>query len=365
MPDSKENNQMFFDFDNFSDRGSSHGETPDRKAADDLTPGLFDSELTEEEEMDQFLREIRSSEKTADDLSAEGPAGEVPAASAEPPAECMEPASAEFGSAETETAEAEPAESETGIEPEIEPEAAVPGSPRALSRKQLKRAAMAFLASRQPSGLAIDAAVGGRCRADAAAFWMEKGRITRTAIAQVQSRLDPSDGKNGFFDSLKIARMEREVLEQEIRRTEPGLRDSSLLFTEFSDWNYGVSKNPAYRECLQKIRKLEHALYQGTRLERLLRTKAASEVYLIVPENTVAPDYPLNGCGLVYIRNDLSFELIVPAGRQENVSKEHQLRLALNIAASDQQDVLFANGIHTAGGKPKCGPLPRRRRFKS
>ena len=234
-----------------------------------------------------------------------------------------------------------------------------------MTPKQLKRAAMAFLASLQPSALAIDAAAGGHCRADAAAFWMEKGRITRTAIAQVQSGLESGDGKNDLFDSLKIARMEREVLEQEIRRTEPGLRDSSQLFTEFSDWNYEVSKNPAYRECLQKIRKLEHALYQGTRLERLIRTKAASEMYLIVPENAVAPDYPLNGCGLVYISNDLSFELIVPAGQQENVSKEHQLRLALNIAASDQQDVLFANGIHTAGGKPKCGPLPRRRHLKS
>jgi hypothetical protein len=359
MPDSKDNNQLFFDFEDFSDRGTSHGETPDRKAKDDLTPGLFDSDLTEEEEMDQFLREIRSSEKPADDLPAEGPAGEVPAASAEPSAECMQPAPAEAGSAETDTAETEPAETET------EAEAAVSESPRVLTPKQLKRAAMAFLASLEPSALAIDAAAGGHCRADAAAFWMEKGRITRTAIAQVQSGLDPDDGKNDLFDSLKIARMEREVLEQEIRRTEPGLRDSSQLFSEFSDWNYELSKNPAYRECLQKIRKLEHALYHGTRLERLLRTKAASEMYLIVPENTVAPDYPLNGCGLVYIMKDLSFELIVPAVQQENVSKEHQLRLALNIAASDQQDVLFANGIHTAGGKPKCGPLPRRRHRKS
>ena len=365
MPDSKENTQMFFDFEEFSDRGTSHGETSDRKVKDDLTPGLFDSDLSEEEEMDQFLREIRSSEKTADDPPAEGTAGEVPAAPAEPPAECMQTAPAEIGSAETGSAETGSAGPEPEAEPEIEPEAPVSESPRALTPKQLKRAAMAFLASLQPSGLAIDAAAGGHCRADSAAFWMEKGRITRTAIAQVQSALDPSDGKNDLFDSLKIARMERDVLEQEIRRTEPGLRDSSQLFTEFSDWNYEVSKNPAYRECRQKIRKLEHALYQGTRLERLLRTKAASEMYLIVPENTVAPDYPLNGCGLVYIMNDLSFELIVPAAQQENVSKEHQLRLALNIAASDQQDVLFANGIHTSGGKPKCGPLPRRRHLKS
>jgi len=359
MPDSKENNQLFFDFDNYSDRGTSRGDASDRKAKDDLTPGLFDPELTEEEEMDEFLREVRSSEKTADELSGENPAGDVPAVSAEPSAECVQPAPVEVEPAEMEPAEIEPAE------PETEPEAAVSEIPRALTQKQLKRAAMAFLASLQPSGLAIDAAAGGRCRADAAAFWMEKGRITRTAIAQVQSCLDPGDGKDELFGALKLARMEREVLEQEIRRTEPGLRDSSQLFTEFADWNYEVSKNPAYRECLQKIRKLEHALYQGTRLERLIRTKTASELYLIVPENAVAPDYPLNGCGLVYIKNDLSFELVVPAGQQENVSKEYQLRLALNIAASDQQDVLFANGILTAGGKPKCGPLPRRRRLKS
>lgn len=352
MSDPKEKNQMFFDFDDLPGSGTSQGDASDRKVKDDLTPGLFDPELSEEEEMDEFLREIRSSETPADDNPAQEPVGEIPSASAaEAPAECIEPA---------------PAEPETEAEPESEPEPEVSEPSRALTPKQLKRAALAFLASLQPSGLAIDAAAGGRCRADAAAFWMEKGRITRTAIVQIQSSLDSGEGeKNELFDSLKLARMEREVLEQEIRRTEPGLRDSSQLFTEFSDWNYEVSKNPAYRECLQKIRKLEHALYHGTRLERLIRTKAASELFLVVPENAVMPDYPLNGCGLVYVKNDLSFELIVPAGPQENVSKEHQQRLALNIAASGQQDVLFANGIHTAGGKPKCGPLPRRRHLKS
>ena len=360
MSDPKEKNQLFFDFEDFSGSGTSQGDATDRKVKDDLTPGLFDPELSEEEEMDQFLREIRSSETSADDNAAQEAAGVVPAVSAAAaPAECIEQAPAAPEPAEIEPESAEP-------ETEPEPETAVSEPSRALTPKQMKRAALAFLASLQPSGLAIDAAAGGRCRADAAAFWMEKGRITRTAIAQIQSELDSGEGeKNDLFDSLKLARMEREVLEQEIRRTEPGLRDSSQLFTEFSDWNYEVSKNPAYRECLQKIRKIEHALYHGTRLERLIRTKAASELYLVVPENAVMPDYPLNGCGLVYVKNDLSFELITPAGHQDNVSKEHQQRLALNIAASDQQDVLFANGIHTADGKLKCGPLPRRRHLKS
>ena len=359
MSDPKENDQLFFDFEEFSGGETSQGESSDRKAQVDQTPELFDSELTEEEEMDAFLQEVRSSEKMAEGSAAEDAAEESAAVSGEQiPAECIE----------TPSAESEPADKEPEPEPvpETEPEPVISGSPRALTPKQMKRAAMAFLASLQPSGVAIDAPAGGRCRADAAACWIEKGQVVRTAIADIQTGLDSGgdDGKKEILDTLKLARMEREVLEQEIRRTEPDLRDSSQLFTEFSDWNYEVSKNPAYRECLQKIRRMEHSLYHGTRLERLIRTKAASELYLIVPENAVSPDYPLNGCGLVYIKSDLSFELICPAGQQENVSKDHQLRLALNIAASGRQDVLFANGIYSAGGKLKCGPLPRRRHIK-
>ena len=358
MSDPKESDQLFFDFEEFSGGETSQGESSDRKAQVDQTPELFASDLTEEEEMDAFLQEVRSSEKLAEETAAEESADESTAVPDELPAVCIEPPSAE--------SEPESADPETDTEPEAD--AAIPEAPRTLTPKQMKRAAMAFLASLQPSGVAIDVPAGGRCRADAAACWIEKGQVVRTAIADIQTGLDASsgdDGKKGILDSLKLARMEREVLEQEIRRTEPDLRDSSQLFTEFSDWNYEVSKNPAYRECLQKIRRMEHSLYHGTRLERLIRTKAASELYLIVPENAVSPDYPLNGCGLVYIKSDLSFELICPAGQQENVSKDHQLRLALNIAVSGRQDVLFANGIYPSGGKLKCGPLPRRRHIRS
>ena len=360
MADSDEHGQLTFDFGDFSDRETSRGTSSDRKDKDDLTPGLFDPELSEEEEMDAFLQEIHSSENEAGENDGEESAAEASAAvPAAAPAECIENLPAEPESAETEpeSADAEP-EPETGISEEV----------RALTPKQMKRAAAAFLASLQPDGLAIEPAVGGRCRAGAAAFWLEKGQITRTVLAEIQPGLDAGSGddeKTGLFNSLKLARMEREVLEQEIRRSEPELRDGSQLFSEFSEWNYEVSKNPAYRECLQKIRRLERILYHGTRLERLIRTKAASELYLIVPENTVSPDYPLNGCGLVYIKNDLSFELVLPAARQENVSKDNQMRLALNIAASNLPEVLFANGIYAAGsGKPKCGPMPRRRHIR-
>ena len=354
MSDNNEKKQLFFDFEGFSDAGTSSGPTPEKKVRDDSAPGLFDSDLTEEEEMDAFLQEVRSSENPAEGSAAAESAGECPA----DPAPEISADPAEIPPVDPDP---EPAGSEADAEPDIS------GDFRTLTPKQLKRGAMAFLASLQPSGLAMDVAAGGRCRADAAAFWLQKGAVVRSALVEIQTGFDESiDGKNELFDSLKLARMEREILEQEIRQTEPDLRDRSQLFTEFSDWNYEVSKNPSYRECLQKIRKIEHTLYHGTRLERLIRTRAASELYLIVPENAVAPDYPLNGCGLVYIRKDLSFELIRRPEPQENVSAESQMRLTLNIAASNMADVLFANGIYANGsGIPKCGPLPRRRHLKN
>ena len=353
MSDDKEKKQLFFDFEGFSDTETSSGQSSEKEVRGDSAPGLFDSDLTEEEEMDAFLQEIRSSEKPAEESAAAETTGECPAADPVPEISA--------DPAEIPPVDPEPVEPDAGSEPDIS------GDFRALTPKQLKRGAMAFLASLQPSGLALDVAAGGRCRADAAAFWLEKGAVKRTVLAEIQASLDESiDGKNELFNSLKLARMEREVLEQEIRQTEPNLRDSSQLFTEFSDWNYEVSKNPSYRECLQKIRKIEHTLYHGTRLERLIRTRAASELYLIVPENTVAPDYPLNGCGLVYIRKDLSFELIRRPEPLENVAGDSQMRLAMNIAASNMADVLFANGIYANGsGIPKCGPMPRRRHLKN
>ena len=89
-----------------------------------------------------------------------------------------------------------------------------------LTKKHLQRAALAFLASLDPSGLALDVpARGERCKAGAAAFWQEAGKVVRTALVEIRTSSDAllqTAGHEEQFQQLKLARMERDVLEQEI-----------------------------------------------------------------------------------------------------------------------------------------------------
>ena len=346
MSDFSKDGQLTFDFDDFSehDSVSSREKTRGKKIRDDMTPGLFDPVVSEEEEMEAFLKKIHSRESSGDENTV------------------SQSSDTAFVSASSEV-RSDPSDEELPAQKEVKP--------RILTRKQLQRAATAFLASRKPSGLAQDVpACGARCKAGAAAFWLESGKVVRTAVAEIRTASDAAlqlSGHEDQFQQLKLARMEREMLEQEIRRTEPGLRDSAMLFSEFEHWDYEATGNPSYRECLRRIRHLEHSIFHGSRLERFQNSAAASELYLVVPEHAVSAETLADGWGLVYIRPDLSFELVRPAEVLEKVPEKNLVRLALNIASANAPDVLFANGIRPAAdGKTfRCGPLPRQRHRKS
>ena len=346
MADSENIRQMTFDFGDLS-AGPGHSPDPSgpgRKAADD--PALFDPDVSEEDEMEELLRSVRSPE------TANG---------------------SESGELFYSDADGADAPDEDGPEPDItaEPEAApaaVPEPAKPLTRKQLKRAALLFLANLHPSALAQDVAVrSGRCRAGAAAFWLENGKVVRTAAAEIrtasEAAVEVSDGGEQL-KMLKLARMEREMLEQEIRRTEPALKEDASLFSEFEQWDYASSSNPAYRECLARISRLEYAVYHGSRLERIRAAGSATELYLVVPENTLEPAVLADGWGLVHVRPDLSCVLVKPPERQ-TPPEEKKLQLALNIAAASCPDVLFAAGIQPGPDSLVCGPQPRRKRMKS
>ena len=339
MPDFNEDGQLTFDFKDFSDdTRSPGGKSPNAKVRDDMTPGLFDPVVSEEEEMKAFLRKLHSS-----------------------------------GSASEESDRPAPVEPDFPFDQTAGPVSKakkLPEKPRELTRKQLKCAALAFLASLKPDGLALDVPVrGDRCKAGAAAFWMDHaGKVTRTLIAEIRTASESSVETVGDAEQLnllKLARMEREMLEQEIRRTEPALRDGAMLFSEFEHWNYEQTENPAYQECLRKIRHLTHTIFHGSRLERLQSAGAASECCLIVPDRSADPDTLAEGWGLVYIHDDLSFELIKKPAEQNPVREAGQLRLALNIAAAGLPSVLFAHGVQPGlSGDFRCGPLPRKRPLK-
>jgi len=346
MSDFSKDGQLTFDFGDFNEPDSVSSENKSGQTVpDDQTPGLFDPDVSEEEEMESFLQTLHSSE-SSDEEEKSG----VPQPETEP--------DFPFGSP------AEPTGSpEAGKVPEKTAGTA------GLTKKHLQRAALAFLASLDPAGLALDVpARGERCKAGAAAFWQEAGKVVRTALVEIRTSSDAllqTAGHEEQFQQLKLARMEREVLEQEIRRTEPGLRDSSMLFSEFEHWNYEETENPAYRECLKRIRQLEHSIFHGSRLERFQTARAASELYLAVPENAVSPDALADGWGLIYVRNDLSCELVKAPEVTGNIPEANLIRLALKIAAANVSNTLFANGIRPAAdGTFKCGRLPRQRHLK-
>ncbi|MBQ9338636.1 MAG: hypothetical protein IJS14_15200 [Lentisphaeria bacterium] len=349
MADPETGRQMTFDFGDFSDApGHSPDPQPDRKSPDDLTPGLFDPEVSEEEEMEAFLQTVRSS------------SGNDPGPEPEPgsdPGELFCPDGGGVSGTE---------EPEQETEETVSPVASERNKP--LTRKQLKRAALLFLASLDPSALAQDVVVrGGRCRAGAAAYWLENGKVVRTAVADIRTAAEAAVEVSACGEQLqmlKLARMEREMLEQEIRRTEPALKEDASLFSEFEQWDYASSSNPAYHECLARISRLEYAVYHGSRLERIRAAESASEMYLVVPENSMEPAVLADGWGLVQVRPDLSCTLVKPAEKQTPPEEKKNL-LALNIGAASLPDILFAAGIQAGPDGLVCGPQPRRKRARS
>lgn len=375
MSDSEK--QLTFDFGGFfTDSGKSPVSEPDQ----------LDPAISEEEEMDEFLREVRSEKQDAAEESESVFQPEVPEIKTESETTVTEPAPVYSVHEETESVSSDPAAETPMTEPvqisaqeteaeetTAEPEtSAVPQKERPLNRMQLKRAALAFLASLQPSGLAQNVPTsGGRWRTDTAAFWLEqnkkRSRVCRTVLAEVRTEPEAESECADHaeqLDLLKLAKLQREDLEAEIRRTEPELKDDSTLFSEFEHWNYAASRNTAYQECLRKIAQLEHAIYHGTRQERFCSMQAATELYLVVPEFSLHIHDVSEYWGLVYVMKDLTFRVVKEAPKR-SIPEENLTRLALSIGASAKPEVLFANGIYTDRENPEAGPLPRKRRRKN
>lgn len=375
MSDSEK--QLTFDFGGFfTDSGKSPVSEPDQ----------LDPAISEEEEMDEFLREVRSEKQDAAEEPESVFQPEVPEIKTESETTVTEPAPVYSVHEETESVSSDPAAEAPMTEPvqisaqeteaeetTAEPEtSAVQQKERPLNRMQLKRAALAFLASLQPSGLAQNVPTsGGRWRTDTAAFWLEqnkkRSRVCRTVLAEVRTEPEAESECADHaeqLDLLKLAKLQREDLEAEIRRTEPELKDDSTLFSEFEHWNYAASRNTAYQECLRKIAQLEHAIYHGTRQERFCSMQAATELYLVVPEFSLHIHDVSEYWGLVYVMKDLTFRVVKEAPKR-SIPEENLTRLALSIGASAKPEVLFANGIYTDRENPEAGPLPRKRRRKN
>ncbi|MPM91603.1 hypothetical protein SDC9_138734 [bioreactor metagenome] len=170
--------------------------------------------------------------------------------------------------------------------------------------------------------------------------------------------------QRAMLDEIHAMREEKERIEAEIRVTEPELAAKDDLFGEFRSWDYASSRNPAYRRLRNKLEKLQHSLYQGSRLERIRRAAVADLCYLAVPAGLVAPDEIEEGWGLVYLNADRSFTLLREASMQDNVEPRGRKLLAQNIAIAATHAVLFMAGVDRSGDEVRFRRPPRRRQSR-
>lgn len=271
-------------------------------------------------------------------------------------------------------------EPEQQKETEVEPPPAEPSVPPkrpaprpGLQQRDLQCAALGWLAAAHPTAAAIRVPTRlAKFRADAAAFWStpKKNRLLqpeKTVLIEARptrtSCWPECSGSEEILPELRKEQEHRQELEAEIRIREPHLRDSDVLFAEIEYWNYEGTANPAYRECLRRIRTYEKALYRGSRFERIHRANVANELYLAVPEGLIHPDELAEGWGLLYIARNLSVKVVKPA-HWIDCPQENMLHLSQNIAASSLHDVLFAHGISLTAGGVQFHCPPRRRRIR-
>lgn len=269
------------------------------------------------------------------------------------------------------TAAAEEPKASEAENPPATPAAQPRKTERKLSHAELQQLTLGFLASLHPDAVALQVPARFRkYQVTAAGFWRGDGRnyrnVERTAVVVLYERFEHcfSDcaDRDARLEAIHALRAEKELLEAEIRRTEPELGATDDLFSEFRRWDYASSRNPRYRKLSRQLEKLRHALHQGSRLEHIRQTGVADLCYLAVPEGLVAPDEIAAGWGLVYLGQDRSFRLAREAEMQTITTQEGRRILAQNIAVSASAAVLFAAGIDRSrnGGVAYRRP-PRRK----
>jgi len=247
--------------------------------------------------------------------------------------------------------------------------ASAAGGPSFFRRPDvMRRLALGFLAAQKPDGVAAGVpARFAKYRVAAAAFWLqpERGgnRCCRSALVEIcDRRFTECADKPAILRGIRALREEREMLEQQIRQTEPHLADTDDLFSEYRTWHYERSVNPRYRMLRRELERLQRDLFRGSRLERIRTAGVADFLYLMIPAGELAPDEVAPGWGLLYIHEDGRITEERPP-EDQMCDPEKRNHFALNIAAASGNAVLFGNGVAAgADGRIRLSRLPRRRR---
>lgn len=239
-----------------------------------------------------------------------------------------------------------------------------------IKTKEVKQSAIAWLLKQAPSGIGLSVPTRiSRYKADIVAFWASpKNKIMltdKTVIIELRNKRedcwpDCSRHENMLPQLIKL-KARKNQLESEIRKNEPHLRDSDMLFDDYSQWNYSESTNKDYHKCYKSIDQVEHVIYKGSRFEQIRRASVANYLYLAVPSGSVHPHELADGWGLLYINDDLTIEVIKEASHWE-CDQKHKLHLVQNVAISNTNNLLFSMGVHKKSSDDiRISKIPQKR----
>jgi hypothetical protein len=229
-----------------------------------------------------------------------------------------------------------------------------------------------WLLQQNPTGIGVSVPTRiSRYQADIAAFWsvpVDK-LLTPQQTMIIEIRHDREAcwpdcaDKDKLLELLREAKNIKTELEERIKRDEPELVDTNVLFEEYRGWNYHESKNSYYHEICRKIEKIEHAIYKGSRFEMIRSGQVADLLYLAVPKESVTPTEVADGWGLLYF-DECGEVTEIKSPDNWNCSMKKRQHLIQNIAAINSKDTLFRNGINQnfADNSITFSKAPRRRR---
>lgn len=168
---------------------------------------------------------------------------------------------------------------------------------------------------------------------------------------------------------------EREWLERNrLRRREPELRlGGATLFPEMDEWAWEASRDPAYRRCLRRLRRVTEQIHGETKFFVFERYRLADRLFLAAPRGVLRPRDLPPGWGLLEADPDrlepsaplgpdlfggASMAVRVRAPAIRRAAGRFRDRTLRNLAAATTRDALRPHGIGPASLVPPSSPAP-------
>jgi hypothetical protein len=146
----------------------------------------------------------------------------------------------------------------------------------------------------------------------------------------------------------QLDRIRRSIEQNRIKSCEPHLRrGGSALFADLEDWDFSSSRLPAYRQVLQRLKRIDQRLHGHTKFFLTAQYRLADFMYVAAPRGLVRPRELPSGWGLLEcdpreLDSGGSLGLfdrpaalhIASAAVEHRAQHRHRLRLLRNIAVS-------------------------------